>query len=35
MNMAMMAFKNSLILDVITMAMFFMLKTFMMFKNTK
>jgi hypothetical protein len=33
--MAMMTFKNSLILDVITMAMFFMLKTFMMFKNTK
>jgi hypothetical protein len=35
-NMAMMTFKNSLILgDVITMAMFFMLKTFMMFKDTK
>jgi len=35
-NMAMITLKNSLILgDVITMTMFFMLKTFMMFKDTK
>jgi hypothetical protein len=34
-NMAMMTFKNSLILDVITMAMLFMLKRFMIFKDTK